>query len=237
MGQTTFPARWLRLPRKPVARSDVAGSRRWPRFASRAWFWPEHTLSTKCSRELSGARRNQPVCVAEWPRMSASPPGPIFVYSPATSVGGHRDGPTWAAVPVDPESWETGIETPTRRQQTRPAVDASPCRGLGQCCVSTPSEGLGAPFTPCPAPPHPSPSAPRFPTEQPICCPVVPPTIHRVSLDSTGTRPFKKCSLLPSYRGAMCPCISYESAPSAPSLPNSNSCTGPPLGGDPPIRQ
>ena len=50
--------------------------------------------------------------------MSASPQGPVFVYSPAASVGGQTDGPTWAAVFVEPESWETRFEAPIRRQQS-----------------------------------------------------------------------------------------------------------------------
>ena len=41
------------------------------------------------------------------------------------------------------------------------------------------------------------PSAPRFPSQTPFCRHVVPHTIHRVSLDSTGARPFKEVFTVP----------------------------------------
>ena len=74
----------------------------------------------------------------------------------------------------------------------RRAVDVSPWRSPGQHCVSTPFGGVGAPFPPRPAPPRPSPFAPRFPVGPPIYVPVVPLDIHPVSVDSTGTGPFKE---------------------------------------------
>ena len=101
----------------------------------------------------------------------------------------------------------------------RSAIDVSPFRDLDQPCVGTPSEGLDAPFPPRPVPLHPSPFVSHFPTGSPTYRLVVPPYIHRVSLDSTGTRPFKEVFTFSSDRGAMCPCVSYEVAPSTTSPP------------------
>ena len=115
-------------PPKPVARPGVAAPARWPRCASRASVWPEPALSKKCSLKLSGAPRNHPACVAEWPRMSASPPGPIFVYSPSTSTGSQPDGPNGAASCAGSEFRETGVGTPIRRQPD-PAARVT-CHGV-----------------------------------------------------------------------------------------------------------
>jgi len=47
----------------------------------------------------------------------------------------------------------------------------------------------------------------------------------------SGTHPFRKCSLVPSCRGAIHPCSSYEITTLAAQSPNSNSCTPPQLRG------
>ena len=108
--------------------------------------------------------------------MSASLPGPIFVYSPATSFGGQRDGPNWAALPAGQSPGRPALRPWSAAGRPRRAADVSPRRSPGQPCVSTPSEGLRAPFPPRRAHPHPSPSAPRFPTAQSFSATSCPPT-------------------------------------------------------------
>ncbi len=132
--------------------------------------------------EPSGAPRNQSPCKADWSRMSASPPGPIFVYSPATSVGSQAHGPNWASVPVTPTSWETGIGTPIppptdpaawltcHRTEVPASAASAPFRGT-RCAVSaascTPFSNRTADSPPCRAPRHPS-SFVGFDRNQPL---------------------------------------------------------------------
>lgn len=99
-------------PRSRIASSDLSAPSGWSRFASRASSWPERALSEKCSLELSRTPLNQPFCKADWPRLAASPPGPIFVYSPSTSAGDQPDGPNGATIPAGQESQENAFETP-----------------------------------------------------------------------------------------------------------------------------
>ena len=87
----------------------------WPSFASRVSLLPEPALSAKCSLEMSDAPRNQPLCVAEWPRMSASPPDPIFVYSPPHRPAANRMG-------------QTGPPSPPVRDPRRPPSRPGPNR-------------------------------------------------------------------------------------------------------------
>ena len=187
--------------RKPVERSDVAAPTGWPRFATRASLLPERALSPKCSLKLSDAPRNQPPCKANWSRMSASPPVPFSCTPPPHRSAANRMGQTGLLSPPVGSPERPASRPRSVANRARCVVDVSPFRGFNQPCVGTPSEGLEAPFPPRPAPPHPSSSAPCFPSHPPFpaaSCPPPSNEFHWIWPERTLST---KCSLFTSCRG------------------------------------
>ena len=99
----------------------------------------------------AAGRQRSPVAVCaevgvcpDTPRMSASAPSPISVYTPLTAIGGQSDGRTWAAVPFNAPGTRAVLEVlgdrlrdPERPDiKPRNVVDVSPRHDLDEGCLN-----------------------------------------------------------------------------------------------------